>query len=115
MRKKKSSKITKCSLNALKRNRNRPAWKCYRTYDLAWIIESNYWTRRGTKVAVESFIEEKERREAILKELTKTCPYAENLSENLHDPERLFQATKAFEMAVAELDAMLANPLNVVC
>ena len=65
------------------------------------------------KAKLQALIEEKERREAILKELTKTCPYAEKISsENLHDPERLFQATKAFEMAVAELDAMLANPLE---
>lgn len=65
------------------------------------------------KSKLQALIEEKERREAILQELTKTCPYAEKISsENLHDPERLFQATKAFEMAVAELDAMLANPLE---
>ncbi len=65
------------------------------------------------KEKLQLLIEEKERKEAILMELTKTCPYADKItSENLHDPERLFQATKAFELAVAELDAMLANPLD---
>jgi hypothetical protein len=68
---------------------------------------------KARKEQLQLLIEEKERKEAILLELTKTCPYAEKISsENLHDPERLFQATKAFELAVAELDAMLANPLD---
>ena len=65
------------------------------------------------KEKMKLLIEEKERKEAILIELTKTCPYADKItSENLHDPERLFQATKAFEVAVAELDYMLANPMD---
>ena len=59
--------------------------------------------------ALEAAILEKETREAVLENLKATCPYAEKL-ENMHDPERLFQATKAFEAAVAELDYLLANP-----
>ena len=61
------------------------------------------------KVRLHELISEKEHREEILRKLKATCPYAEKL-EQLHDPERLFQATKAFEAAVAELDYLLANP-----